>query len=264
MTPIPVALHDTYETAGARGAFWRRSPVLATMRFYPSMIRTVLRAARAARRGVYGNEEWNASSLAILRGLEAAGCRVSVTGMREFAQDVDAAVFIGNHMSTLETFVLPVLINPVKPVTFVVKPSLIGYPVFGAVMRSRNPVVVSRDNPRQDLVTVLEQGRERLRAGVSLILFPQTTRTTAFDPQHFNSLGVKLARGAGVPVVPVALKTDAWANGRMFKDFGPIHPERRVHIAFGEAFTVAGSGREEHERIVSFIGGKLAQWSSAV
>jgi len=34
-----------------------------------------------------------------------------------------ACVFIGNHMSILETFVLPCLIQPHRDVTFVVKES---------------------------------------------------------------------------------------------------------------------------------------------
>jgi 1-acyl-sn-glycerol-3-phosphate acyltransferase len=40
-------------------------------------------------------------------------------------------------MSTLETFVLPYLIAPHRPMTFVVKKSLVEYPVFKHVMRAR-------------------------------------------------------------------------------------------------------------------------------
>jgi 1-acyl-sn-glycerol-3-phosphate acyltransferase len=129
-------------------------------------------------------------------------------------------------------------------------------------MRSRNPIVVSRDNPRQDLVTVMEEGARRIAEGTSVILFPQTTRTARFDPSAFNSLGVKLARASGAVVVPVALKTDAWDNGRLFKDFGPIHPERTVHIQFGNPLSVTGNGREQHDATVRFISEHLAAWSA--
>jgi len=142
----------------------------------------------------------------------------------------------------------------------VIKESLITYPLFGHVMRSRNPVVVGRENPREDLRSVLEEGQKRLEADISIVIFPQTTRSVEFDAKKFNSLGVKLAKRCNVPVVPFALKTDAWGLGRRLKDFGRICPEKTVHIHFGEPMTVQGSGKEEHSRVVEFIETKLAAW----
>ena len=57
-----------------------------------------------------------------------------------------------------------------------------------------------------------------LRNGMSVIIFPQTTRIMDFDRKQFNSMGVKLAKRAQVPVVPIALKTDAWGVGKWIKD----------------------------------------------
>jgi 1-acyl-sn-glycerol-3-phosphate acyltransferase len=81
-----------------------------------------------------------------------------------------------------------------------------------------------------------------------------------FDPGKFNSLGVKLAKRGNVPVVPFALKTDAWGLGKRIKDFGPVRPEKTVRFRFGEPMTVQGSGKEEHNAIVEFIQGNLAAW----
>jgi 1-acyl-sn-glycerol-3-phosphate acyltransferase len=173
-------------------------------------------------------------------------------------------VFIGNHMSTLETFLLPSIIVPSKRVTYVVKRSLVEYPVFGHVMRSRDPIVVGRTNPREDLTAVFEGGAKRLGEGISIVVFPQTTRTETFDPAGFNSIGIKLARRARVPVVPVALKTDAWGNGKLFKDFGRIDPALVAHIAFGQPLLVQGSGAEEHQRVIDFIRETLLAWGGKV
>jgi 1-acyl-sn-glycerol-3-phosphate acyltransferase len=166
-------------------------------------------------------------------------------------------------MSTLETFVLPVIIAPIRDTTFVVKQSLVEYPVFKYVMRSRNPVTVGRLNPRDDLKAVLEGGAERLRAGMSVIIFPQTTRTPVFDYDQFNTIGIKLAKRAGVPMVPFALKTDAWGNGAHFKDFGKIDPTKTVHFAFGKPLTIKDRGNEEHQQVIDFITGKLKEWVGA-
>ena len=61
-------------------------------------------------------------------------------------------------MSMMETLILPVMVQPIKPVTFVVKETLLSYPVFKHIMLSRNPIAVTRTNPRQDLKTVLNEG----------------------------------------------------------------------------------------------------------
>ncbi len=222
----------------------------------------MFRASRRAKRSRYGDNDWIMSSLDTLRALEGTGVRFEISGIDDFKGVEGPCVFIANHMSTLETFVLPVIIAPFKMATFVVKESLVEYPVFRHVMRSRNPITVSRTNPREDLKTVFEGGIERLGKGISIIIFPQTTRSTLFDPAEFNTIGVKLAKKAGVPVVPVALKTDAWGNGRRLKDFGRIDPSMPVHIAFGKPLWIKDRGNEEHREIIEFITERLKEWQA--
>jgi 1-acyl-sn-glycerol-3-phosphate acyltransferase len=228
--------------------------------FYAKVFGVIYRAAKLAKHGVYDSQRWIESSVTTVRALESVGGSFDLQNLDVPRQLDSPCVFIGNHMSILETFVLPCLVQPHRPVTFVVKESLITYPLFGHVMRSRDPVVVGRTHPREDLRTVLEEGEKRLAANISVVIFPQTTRSVDFDPQMFNSLGVKLARRCNVPVVPFALKTDAWGLGRRLKDFGRICPEKTVHIHFGEPMRVHGSGKEEHQMIVGFIGKKMAAW----
>ncbi len=215
-----------------------------------------------AKRGVYKSREWAESSLDVMRALENVGIRFEITGMANINRFEGPAVFIANHMSTLETMVLPSIIQPLKETTFVVKESLLTMPLFGHVMRSRDPVVVGRVNAREDLKTVLEEGGKKLKAGRSIIVFPQSTRSVVFDPAEFNSLGIKLASRSGVPVVPLALKTDAWGIGRHVKEFGPVDRTKKVHFAFGEPMRVEGRGGEEHEKVVRFIQERLKEWSN--
>jgi len=255
-------VQGTYRTDDPRRSLLGRvSPGLA---FYSRVFPIIYRAGAKAKRGRYDDAEWNASSLAILRALEAAGVRFDISGLEHVAALEGPCVFIGNHMSTLETFLLPAILLPFKRITFVVKQSLMDYPVFGHVMRSRDPIAVGRTNPREDLMAVLEGGRERLGRGVSLIIFPQTTRVPQFDPKEFNTIGVKLAKRADVPVVPLALKSDAWGNGRLVKDFGRIDPSKTVHFAFDTPLRIRDRGNEEHDAIVRFITAKLNAWGGSV
>lgn len=227
--------------------------------FVAGYVRVILHARALALQGRYDDKAWVASSLDTLRLIEGCGGRVHLRGLDNIHAASGPVVFVSNHMSTLETFVLPCLIEPWKHVTFVVKDGLVRG-VFGPVMRSRDPIVVGRRNPREDLTTVMREGQKKLAAATSVIIFPQATRTVEFRPENFNTLGIKLAKAAGVMVVPVAVKTDFWGYGKLLRDFGPISRKQPVHIAFGPPFAVAGNGKDEHQRVVEFIEGNLREW----
>ena len=262
MTTLPHTIPYTdsrYRSGPTRVSLLARlSPTLA---FYGRFLALVYGASVVAKRGRYDDAAWCRSSLAVLRALEGVGVRFEITGIEHLEQLPGPCVLIANHMSLLETAVLPVIVQPVRDVTFIVKQSLLDYPVFKHIMRSRDPIAVSRTNPRQDLKAVLEGGRERLQRGISVIVFPQTTRTGAFQPSQFTTLGIKLALKAGVPVVPLALLTDAWGNGKYFKDFGRIDASRVVRFAFGKPIPVEGRGADQHQAVLDYITGKLQEWN---
>jgi 1-acyl-sn-glycerol-3-phosphate acyltransferase len=240
------------------GALTRLMPSLS---FYLRILGVVWRANRHVARGGYDSVAWHDSSVETVHVLEASGCRLQVEGLEQL-QGIDRpCIFIGNHMSTLETFVLPSLIMPQGfDLTYVIKRSLTEYPLFGPVVNSRDPVVVERSNPREDLRAVMQGGLERLANGRSIIIFPQSTRSVDFEPKHFNSIAVKLAKKAGVPVVPVALLTWAWSAGKVIKDFGPIIPSRTIHFAFGAPLEIGGNGQAEHQQVSDFIASHLKRW----
>lgn len=251
---------DTYRSPQREVGWFRRCfPSLA---FYAGIVSIVVCAARLAKRGRYHAAEWIESSIDTVELFESIGGRLVLENLSLPANGPSPCVFVGNHMSVLETFIFPCLIRPHREVTFVIKESLVAYPAFKHVMVTRDPIVVGRKDPRQDLKTVLEEGQERLGRGMSVIIFPQTTRSAEFDPRKFNSLGIKLAKRAGVPVIPFALKTDAWGVGSRLKDFGWIRPQNTVHICFGQPLAIDGPGKLEHQRVVDFIAAKLNEWAN--
>jgi 1-acyl-sn-glycerol-3-phosphate acyltransferase len=225
--------------------------------------RIVFRTRKEAKRGKYGDKEWTDSSFEILKVLEKAGGRFNVEGMENIVKVTDPVIFLSNHISTLETMIFPCLIQPHRKVTFVVKDSLVKHPLFGDVMKSRKPVVVGRTDPRKDFETVMNEGYDLLSKGISIVIFPQSTRSEVFIPAEFNSLGVKLAKKAGVHVVPVAIKTDFWGNGKLIKEIGKLDHKKEIHIKFGEPFTISGNGKEENQQVINFILENLRVWESA-
>jgi len=251
-----------YNTAAQRISFLAK--IFPSLTFYPQLVKIVACGSRQAKHGSYATADWCRDSVLTLRALERVGVTVEVTGLENITSFDGPCVFIGNHMSTLETFVLPTLIAPIKDTTFVVKQSLVDYPIFKHIMRARDPITVGRVNARDDFKAVLDGGAARLAAGLSIIIFPQTTRSAIFDPAAFNTIGIKLAKKAGVPVVPIALKTDAWGNGSLLKDYGRIDPARPAHFAFGKPLRIRDRGTEEHEEIISFITAQLKEWEGPV
>jgi len=222
----------------------------------------VLKTRAQAIRGVYDRKAWSDSSFYIFRFIEKTGGHFRISGMENITREPAPLVFIGNHMSTLETMILPSLIAPHLEVTFVVKESLVRHPLFGHVMRSRDPIVVGRTDPRKDFEEVMSKGTGLLSRGISIVIFPQSTRSVDFSPEDFNSLGVKLARRAGVKVVPIALKTDFWGQGSIIKELGPLDHRKTIHFRFGDPFEVSGNGREENKKITDFIISSLNEWKN--
>lgn len=252
---------DTYSSA-PRDLPWfvKRFPNLV---FYPRILKCIWDAAQLSKAGKFDDEMFAVHSLRIMDILESVGVTIQIENISRIRNLPSASVFVANHMSMLETFVLPGIIIPIRRVTFVIKESLLEYPVFKHVMRSRDPITVSRTNPREDFKAVMDGGSSRLEQGISLIIFPQTTRTDTLDPKMFNTIGIKLARKAKVPVVPIALKTDAWAKGWPIKDMGKIDPGKKVHIYIGNPITITGSGKREHEEVIRLIDEKLTLWRNS-
>jgi len=230
--------------------------------FYVKLAWILVLAANRAKKGRYTDENWIESSYNVVKLFENIGCKFVITGKNNFINLKDPCVFIGNHMSTLESFVLPSIIHPHKKITFLIKQDLLHYPLFKYVMRSRDPIAVTRKNPRKDFRIVMERGQEKLNSGYSIIVFPQTTRSYNISFKQFNSIGIKLAKKAKVPVIPMALKTDAWGIGRIIKEIGPIKI-KKIFFSFGEPISVEEIQKDPkkiHRDVFEFIEKKLKKW----
>ena len=244
---------DNYTTQGDNRVIWDKLFLNSRWYFVYNYAKQVISGRSAAVKGKYDSEKWVEGSVNIAKAIEKSGGKLFIEGIDNIRKVEGPVVFVSNHMSVLETFVFPGIIEPIKRVTFIVKDSLVTNPIFGPVMRSRDPIVLSRTNSREDLIKVLKEGSEKLKNGVSIIVFPEGSRMASFKPENFNSLGVKLAKDAAVPIIPVAIRTDFWPNGKLIKDVGPIYRKKPVCITFGEAVNITGNGKAEHKQIIEFI-----------
>jgi len=248
---------ETYITPPGREKLMHRLLFRCRIYYVLRFIGVVLRYWHIARKYL-DHATWSRASRDVIQIVEDCGGRFHITGLENVRKVDGPAVFVGNHMSTLETLAPIGIVYPCKKAVYVIKEQLQTVPFFGAYVK--RCIGVTRKSPAEDLKQVLTRGADAIAHGLSVIIFPQATRSVEFIPDKFNSLGVKLAKRAGVPVIPMAVKTDFWGNGALIKDFGPLSIDKKIHFEFGEPIEIKGQGREEHERIMEFIQTRLAQW----
>jgi 1-acyl-sn-glycerol-3-phosphate acyltransferase len=249
-----------YQSQSRPGFLSNYLPGSLSLFYYLRLGYTLFHSTFPARRGRLDRPMWAMYSHRCLKVVESVGGNVNISGLESVAAHQGPVVYIGNHMSLVETLILPGIALAFGDVNFVVKEELRHYPVFGSIFRALGMIAVSRKNPREDFKVVLREGHKFISNGGSIIIFPQATRSMEFDVQAFNSLGVKLASRAGVPVVPVAIKTDFNGNGKWVKDMGPINPQKTIYLKFGDPLPVSGKSREVHQQVVEFITQNLSAW----
>ena len=244
--------------------FSKYLPGSLSLLYYSHLLYSLFHASLCARRGRLDNDKWAMYSHWVLRVVESAGGTVDISGLQNVAGHQGPVVYIGNHMSLAETMIMPGIALAFHRTNFVIKEELRHYPVFGPIFSSLGLIAVSRKNPREDFKVVLREGHKFISNGGSVIIFPQATRNVEFDEAAFNTLGVKLAARAGVPVVPVAIKTDFHGNGKWIKDMGPIDPRKTLYFKFGKPLPVSGKSRDVHQQVVDFITQNLLAWGGRV
>jgi 1-acyl-sn-glycerol-3-phosphate acyltransferase len=248
---------------GMAGWMVRNIPGWATIKYHAGVSSVIHGVARTAAAGKFDTSTFATCCHDVLHIAEACGGMVDVEGVEHVRNNVPA-VFVSNHMGSLETFVVAGLILPFGDATFVLKESLMRYPVLRHLVAGINPVPVSRVNPRDDLKCVLKFGVEKLQAGISMIIFPQATRSPVFDMHKFNTLGAKLAARAGVPLVPLAVKTDFLAPGKIFKDFGIVDQRKSIRFRFGPPIRIGDQPKADHRIVMDFIASSLTEWGLSV
>ena len=236
---------------------------LATIFFNLSMARIFVMGYIYARRPNFMDKYWSEFGLMVYRLIERLGGTIEVKGFDKLNNHGKPVVFVCNHASSLETYLLPSILMAWPGLIIVLKESLAHYPFFGQVVRSVDPIRVFRKNALEDLRTVLNEGTEGIKKGRSALIFPQGARYRLFDAQTFNTLGVKLAKKADVDVVPIAVTTDFLRIGKKHRDLGmTVHPKSPVKIACGDIISKDLSPKEMNDKAIEFISNQLKEWES--
>ena len=131
----------------------------------------------------------------------AAGAKIELHGLDkiDFGKSY---VFAGNHQSHIDV----VSVFSILPLTvrYIAKKELFRIPLFGWAMAASGTIKVDRSN-REKSIKSIEQAGESIRNGVSVILFPEGTRSDDGEIHAFKKGAFVLATKSGVPVVPISI-----------------------------------------------------------
>lgn len=130
------------------------------------------------------------------------GYRVSLTG-REHLNFSGPCVLVCNHQSTMDLVICP-LPMPRNTVT-IGKKSLIWLPVFGLFYWLTGNILIDRKHSGRANDTLLQAAKEMEHKQLNVWMFPEGTRSYGRGLLPFKTGAFRLAKLAGVPVVPVCV-----------------------------------------------------------
>jgi 1-acyl-sn-glycerol-3-phosphate acyltransferase len=142
-----------------------------------------------------------------MRGLWViCGVRWRVTGMENLPVGVTSpAILLVKHQSTLETFLMPLLMP--HPLAYVFKRELIYIPFFGWAMARLDMIHIDRSQRARAFSKVVDQGKRLLAQGIWIIMFPEGTRIPRGQKGVYKHGGTRLAVETGAPVIPIAVNS---------------------------------------------------------
>jgi len=132
----------------------------------------------------------------------------------------DPSVIMIKHTTVFETYA-QLAIFP--PQTWVLKRELLWIPLFGWGVAALRPIAIDRGAGHTAVRQVIRQGKDRLREGVWVTIYPEGTRMPPGETRRYGVSGAVLAQEAGVVIVPVAHNAgDFWPRRGLRKQPGLI------------------------------------------
>lgn len=163
------------------------------------------------------------------------GIRYQVIGREHLP--ATPSIVLAKHQSAWETLAFQCIL---PPQVWVLRRSLLRVPFFGWGLAMLRPIAIDRDAGLRALRQTLDQGRERLREGFWIIVFPEGTRVLPGHSRAYQIGGAWLAKQAGVPVVPVAHNAGGlWRRNAFLKYPG------RITVSFGPPIDTRSLSAEE-------------------
>jgi 1-acyl-sn-glycerol-3-phosphate acyltransferase len=160
-----------------------------------------------------------------------------------------AYVFMSNHRSQFDILAVVVALTDIQ-LRWVAKVELTRIPVFGWALKHTGHVIIDRRNHAQ-AVASLRAARTKMAAGVSVVIFPEGTRSAGHQALlPFKKGGFMMAIETNFPIVPIAVR-----GSREILPRGSWQPASgEIEVVVGPPIAVEGASREDIvERVRTFM-----------
>jgi 1-acyl-sn-glycerol-3-phosphate acyltransferase len=132
--------------------------------------------------------------------LRTNGIHLNLEGMESLNQD-QSYILVSNHASILD--ILAIISATPFPVRFIAKKSLIWFPIFGWFLYAADHILVDRER-NSSAFRSLKKASSLLKKGISIVVFPEGTRSPDGDVKEFRRGAFLLAQHSKFPVVPIS------------------------------------------------------------
>lgn len=179
-----------------------------------------------------------------------AGIKVVAHGEENLSLE-QPYIFAVNHQSQLD---IPVLEGYMRrDFCWMAKKELFQIPIFGRAMLANEFISVDRGQGREAMKGLLEAAK-RIANGVSVVIFPEGTRSVNGKLQPFKSGALVLAIKAGVPIVPVAIRGthESMAKGKLLPKSG------NVTINIGDPIPTENLASKDKQALADLLYDKVA------
>ncbi len=180
----------------------------------------------------------------------SAGMRVITHGREGVDPDVPH-IYVANHVSIMD---IPAVLLAAPAHGFVAKRELSKVPFFGAAARAVGVVYIDREN-RKSAFAAYEEAAEKVRAGQSVIVFPEGTRGAAYGLREFKKGPFVLAIRSGVPIIPVIIHgtIEVTPNGTLDVTPGVVN----IHLL--DPVPTAGLSYDDRTALADTVRGRMAE-----
>jgi 1-acyl-sn-glycerol-3-phosphate acyltransferase len=161
-------------------------------------------------------------------------------------------VSLWKHSTAWETmaqmFVVPTA-------SWLLKREVLWIPIVGWAVSTYKPIAINRSAGHSAVNQVVKQGRERLAAGMGVVVYPEGTRVAPGQTRKYGVSGALLAIEAGAPVVPIAHNSGyLWPRRSLLKKSGTIY------VVIGKPIDPTGlDAREINRRAQEWIEATIAE-----
>lgn len=147
-----------------------------------------------------------------------SGAKVRYIGFDKIPAD-EPVLYVANHESFFD--VLLTLMQLPGRICFVAKKSFMKIPIFAQALMLYNTLFIDRDDIKQGLKTILT-AIDRVKAGMSVFIFPEGTRSRDGVMNEFKEGSMKIAVKSGCPIVPIAISNSAEVFEKNFPRLTPV------------------------------------------